>query len=357
VLRCVPVAPVIRTLIALALALPLTTLVLTPPLAKAAGSGTVECLLPNPDTGECDLEVWGEPGTDGNYELELTSAGGNARWCYRTPPRTVADGEEGPEWVECNGGEKGWYSQRFDCYFTNNERHVGWVDPLSPLVEYPDAETMAPDPAVEPGDEGQVYLAQCYFEHYNTGAGWFAYAYWFLPDGISIETTPDPTIDLIVEAHNNLQLRAATVGTAPPEGSAGLVRLPVWLWNTTDEHNWGERSASASAAGVTVFADARADQIIWDMGDGGEPVVCDEGQQFTPEQDPNRPPCGYRYHSPSRGEPGGVYTVTATTVWQITWWVEGGPMDGETHTITLQPETGTTVRINELQVLVGRSPL
>ncbi len=324
-------------------------------LAQPDAGAKLECLLLNPDSGKCDLEAWGASGTDGTYQLELASGGGGSRWCYRTPPHTIADGEEGPEWVECNGGEKGWYSQRFDCYF--NAARASHLQPGHQDVVYPDAEVMAPDPEPELGDDGRVYLAQCYFEHYDTGAGWFAYAYWFLPDGISIDATPDPTVDLIVEAHNNLQLRAATVGTAPPEGSTGLVRLPVWLWNATDEHNWGERSGSARAAGVTVFADARADQIIWDMGDGGDPVVCDEGQQFTPDQDPDRPPCGYRYHSPSRGEPGGVYTVTATTIWQITWWVEGGPMDGETHTITLQPETSTTVRINELQVLVGRSPL
>lgn len=40
------------------------------------------------------------------------------------------------------------------------------------------------------------------------------------------------------------------------------------------------------------------------------------------------------------------------TTWEVTWSVAGGPSDGLGGTVTLTPQSQTTLRVNEVQVLV-----
>ncbi|MCA1224045.1 hypothetical protein LCE31_38050 [Streptomyces sp. 8L] len=70
---------------------------------------------------------------------------------------------------------------------------------------------------------------------------------------------------------------------------------------------------------------ARVARVVWDMGDGGQPVT------FTAPGTPydasyglkTFPDCGYRYTRPSTTAPGDRYSVTARATWDITWTVAG----------------------------------
>jgi len=303
--------------------------------------------LTDPQTGRCYLEAYWTQPDGGAVVLEMASGGSERLQRCPRPRRTVADGGRGPAVVDCYGGRLlGWYSYRYDCYFLDvTDRFLG---------SYPDDAVYLE--GTEPGGDGYLYRVRCFFEHYNVPYGWlgeevFYYVLPSPPDGY--EGTPDPTADLVVQAFNELGLRGPEIGTAPPETGAALVGMPVWLWTEITEQTWGEPEASASAGGVTVTARAQARRIDWHMGDGHDPVTCDAGRPWQPGDDPRDPPCGYTYTRPSRHLPGGRYEITGVTTWDVTWSVSGGPSDGRGGTVTLTPQSRTTLRVNEVQVLVA----
>lgn len=274
--------------------------------------------------------------------VELATGGGGTLDQCRRPQRAIFDASVGPEFVGCNGGPLGWYSQRYDCYFNADNPGARAKDPADEDVVYPDG--------VGRGDDGTVYTAYCFLKHYTTEAGWIGFEYWFLPPSEEPGPTEDPTVGLIVEALDQLLLRGPTIGTAPPAQGAALVRLPVWLWNETDDRNWGTRTAQASAAGITAQASAVATEIIWDMGDGS-PVECDEGVAWARGMDTLNPPCGHTYLRSSRDQPDGRYAITAVTSWEVEWSVNGP--SAASGTVTLHPESTTTLQVDEVQVLTG----
>jgi hypothetical protein len=61
--------------------------------------------------------------------------------------------------------------------------------------------------------------------------------------------------------------------------------------------------------------------------------------------DPNAesPTCGHTYTRPSRGEPGGVFELSATVTWEITW--SGGGTSGTVDPLTTS--AGTQVVVTE----------
>jgi len=75
-------------------------------------------------------------------------------------------------------------------------------------------------------------------------------------------------------------------------------------------------------------------------------------QPLVTRQRPSQPPCGHTYTTASRHLPDGRYEITGITTWEVTWSVTGGPSDGLGGTVTLNPQSQTTLRINEVQVLV-----
>ena len=144
-----------------------------------------------------------------------------------------------------------------------------------------------------------------------------------------------------------LELGVVAVGALPGDRH-GLVGLPVWLWTDQNELTWGPIPVSKTDGGITVNVEADAQYVVWDMGDG-HVVRCDNpGTSFSGGAT-DSPTCGYRYLAPSRNEPGGVYTVTATTHWLVTWTANTG--DGGTLSTDV-PET-TTIMIDELEVVTS----
>jgi hypothetical protein len=301
---------------------------------------------------ELTVSLTGDPPT---VSASVSGGGGGVQvWCDRgshyNPDPELAQLRQ----VPCQHGQYGWYSQAYDCYFTATK-----IPPDAGDVIFPGGTTS--------DDTGTVYAAMCYtpshpdiptdnYCFYCVPPGWNLPAQLvFLtsqPDGY--EGTPDPVPDLLVSAIEEMALRGPTIGTAPPAGQgAGLVRLPVWLWNEVSDNNWGTVSDTAGPiAGISVVAQAEATGIDWDMGDGGA-VQCDEGVAWRAGTSVFDPPCGHAYARASRHQPGGVYEISATTTWLLQWQTQGLPEQrgGE---FELQATSTTTLQIDEIQVVTSR---
>jgi hypothetical protein len=334
-------------------------LVLTAWVATAspvAAQASVVCAERDEATEACLLQLTvnlhGDPPT-----VAVSVAGGSGgyrvhcdRGAHYNPDPQRAQLRE----VPCNHTEYGWYSQTYDCYFMVADR----VFPEAPGVILPDG--------YQPGDPGAVYRAMCYtVSHPDIPADnycfncvppdWFGEPqYVFLasePDGYG--GTADPVPELLVSAIEEMALQGPAIGTAPPAGQgAGLVRLPVWLWNDVSGNNWGTQSQTAGPiAGISVVARARATDIEWAMGDGSV-VRCDEGVAWRQGMSVLDPPCGHAYSRASRDRPGGTYRISATTTWALAWWTEGLPAQrgGE---FVLRATSTTNLRIDEVQVVTG----
>lgn len=171
----------------------------------------------------------------------------------------------------------------------------------------------------------------------------------WIPDADAPTLTPE---QLARRAEASLRLLPADIQIAPDPAGSGLVGLPVWMWTSTDANTatsatWGVLTASDSDVGLTVTIEARAVSIVWSMGDGRTVTCRNPGTPYEARfGNAPSPTCGHVYATPSRGQPGGVYPVTATTTWQISW--SGG---GESGSYTRLRQSETTVRIGELQVV------
>jgi hypothetical protein len=131
---------------------------------------------------------------------------------------------------------------------------------------------------------------------------------------------------------------------APP---AQVVYVPTWLW--VNSGSWRERSATASAGGLSVTATAEPTQVKWSTGDGATEVCHGPGTPWKPGTDPSKqsPTCGHTYTVASRP----TYALGATVTWDITW--SGGGESGTLPALTTTAET--TLRVVESSALNTRS--
>jgi hypothetical protein len=86
----------------------------------------------------------------------------------------------------------------------------------------------------------------------------------------------------------------------------------------------------------------------------GHAVVCHDrggayiGTPYEPSYEGRQSPdCGHSYTTSSRNQPGGRYTITATTTWQVTW--TAGASRG---VFLVTRASQATPKIDELQVVV-----
>lgn len=173
------------------------------------------------------------------------------------------------------------------------------------------------------------------------------------PPKVWIEEPPTTWVnpgELAARAVAAMDLEPIGIGIVPEPGQnrMGLIGLPVWMWVANPTPNtYGPITRSASEAGVTVTASASVVEVVWDMGDGSEPISCGTG---TPYADhfgkKDSPTCGHRYQLTSADQPAGAYTVTASSYWVVEW--AGGGMTG-----TMEFDLASTedVRVGEAQVL------
>ncbi len=120
----------------------------------------------------------------------------------------------------------------------------------------------------------------------------------------------DPAV-LAQEAKRRLPVPTPTITMTPPPGKV-LVNDNTFL--SIDPSQWGQRTASASAAGVTSTVVGVPEKVVWSMGDGQQVVCTGPGTPYSPaiDFDAQQPDCGYVYKRSSAGYPNDAVTVTAT---------------------------------------------
>jgi hypothetical protein len=233
----------------------------------------------------------------------------------------------------CYDGGRGWWSTSLNnCY-------VSFLNPQPP-AGHPDWD------GHDPG-EGAVYVAYC--PTGPNGSERFTRETLFLTEAPELPSVSQ----LAQQAMESLPLGDPDIGIAPNPDGVGLVGLPVWMWTDNTDATWGPVSVSVPGPGITVTAQGQGTQIEWSMGDGTT-VVC-EGPGTPYEArfgDQHSPTCGHVYTEPSRSQPDGRYTVTATTTWHVEWWVEPRGSGAEDEDF-FSRVSSTTVRINELQVVTS----
>jgi len=159
---------------------------------------------------------------------------------------------------------------------------------------------------------------------------------------------------LAARAVDRMGLTGPTIHTSAsltPGGSA-TVFIPLWMWTDVTPTTWGPNTLTAVGTGLSVTARAKVSKIVWAMGDvhGEQPqgkVTCTQpGTPYTTAFGVRRSPdCGYVYGLPSSVRPGGSFRITATSYWDIDWWVVGGGMTG----------TDTAVRTSTINITVVES--
>ncbi|QSB14286.1 hypothetical protein JQS43_22710 [Natronosporangium hydrolyticum] len=186
-------------------------------------------------------------------------------------------------------------------------------------------------------------------------------AQWQPADLVVVAAPPDDLggeesriLELWVEAVNALEMHGPAITTAPPQGTRGLVNLPVWFWTEEHEHRWPEElHAAAEAPELGERVDVYAEPLFmeWDMGDGNVRRCDGPGEAWQSGMDLLNPAheCHHTYRRTSRDEPGGVYEIVAITTWRV-WWDINGSFDSE-----LEIQVGTTgeLQVDEIQVLTS----
>ena len=169
-----------------------------------------------------------------------------------------------------------------------------------------------------------------------------------VPPGLKVLTPGAAAAQLIA----TFQLRGIDIGMAPqvnPEWGhrRSYVGIPIWLWvNNPEPLTWGPYEETATLGGQTITATAKVSGIRWNMGDG-QTVTCGSvGTAYTVGYGvTDSPTCGHRYQRTSQSQPGDRYTVTATSMWAVTW----TSASGASGTVNVEVQSDVQLEINELQ--------
>jgi hypothetical protein len=128
---------------------------------------------------------------------------------------------------------------------------------------------------------------------------------------------PDPVV-LARSAESRLGLGSPVIQASPAVGLDQLVNVPTWLWLAGP---WAAVRATAAVPGERVTATAVPQRVTWHMGDGSVVTCHGPGTPYQLSDDPASPSptCGHTYTRSSAAAPGGIFTVTATITWDVTW--------------------------------------
>lgn len=150
---------------------------------------------------------------------------------------------------------------------------------------------------------------------------------------------------LVREASTTLQLPlgAPQIGPNPANNEWNMIPVgyPIWLW-TSDPTT---ADASTTRNGIALQLTARRDRVTFTMGDGTT-IRCATTTPYASSTKPMTasPTCGHTYQRK------GLYTISATTTWTVTW-----NALGMTGTLPVTRTTNTTLDVGELvSVLVAR---
>jgi hypothetical protein len=290
-------------------------------LAAGAAAPDDPCEKKDESSGKCSVKTPGDPPKTDPVIDPGTPGGGD-----KTTPR------------------KCWYSgQKIPC---SDPQSGVWLDSAQCYVSRTDPQPPKSDPVWGGHTDGAIYLC------FNPWQGAPS------PDPVGAGTLiwlPEPPIsvdpeELARRAIDSMGLRAIEVGLSVKDlpGRMIYVGAPVWMWTANPSaETLGPNTASASAGGITVTAEARVESIDWSMGDGATVKCVGEHRArgtiykraFGVVESPT---CGYRYEQPTAST-----TITATSHWVIDWY--GG---GASGTVTMDLERSTNRPVGEVQVLV-----
>jgi hypothetical protein len=164
-----------------------------------------------------------------------------------------------------------------------------------------------------------------------------------------------PPVDPAVLARRAIeQLNLTRPSIRVSAASHGYVGVPIWLWIDGGVANIGPVSATAAVGAASVTATARLVSTQWSMGPPGATVRCNGPGTPWRGQPGASPDCGYVYSQrslPDRTNGTGVWPVTVTAVWQVTWtgFSGGAPVVGVQG---LELTATRALPVGELQVLV-----
>jgi len=146
-------------------------------------------------------------------------------------------------------------------------------------------------------------------------------------------------------------------------GLTWWVGAPMWLWvDTTDDLQWGTHTITATEGGLTITATVTAGKAVFDPGDGGDPVTCNNAGTFR-GWDPNdrlshHSPsgCEYTYLETNKMEDmNSRFEVSATVVWDVEWSTTDGQYG--TFTVETHSETTASIHVGELHVRQVPNPV
>lgn len=173
-----------------------------------------------------------------------------------------------------------------------------------------------------------------------------------LPDGQPAAPAVLPEI-LAQQAVEQLSLPAPVLHTSGVD--RGFVGVPMWLWIDDGAAYTSPISATATAGAASVTATAQFSEVEWAMGPPGAIFRCaGPGTPWTGQEGAS-PDCGYTYQQrslPDRTAGAGRWTITATSVWTVTWsgTSGGAPVVGEQ---VVRVPNRTTLAVSDVHVLVG----
>lgn len=157
---------------------------------------------------------------------------------------------------------------------------------------------------------------------------------------------PDPGVvarDLAEEAFAQLRV-TPPVARSNPAGGIAVINIPTWLW----VDDWVPLRSAASAAGVTATVTATPVGVVWDPGDGSDPLSCGgPGVAY----DVSRPAvgqstdCSFTYTRAA-----GRFTITATQRWHVTYTATNG-QSGDLGEVT--STAALPIDVRELVTSIG----
>lgn len=158
----------------------------------------------------------------------------------------------------------------------------------------------------------------------------------------------DPEV-LAEQAVSQLDVAAPVIELSPRAEINQVTQLATWMWVT----NWEPDSATVSVPGVSATVTATPRSVTWDMGNGDQ-VVCDgpgAPYDFERRAEEQSTDCSYTYRHSSTTQLGGVYQVSATMSYDVSWSAAGAAGGG---TLPAVAQTSTLpVRVIEIQVVEG----
>jgi hypothetical protein len=131
-----------------------------------------------------------------------------------------------------------------------------------------------------------------------------------------------------------------------------FVQTPTFFWVDESPGQWGDVSATASVAGLSLTVTAAPEQLVVTTGDGKTVQCAGAPAPFPDGADPTTfAGCSHVYrHSSAMAPNGETYPVTVAIVWHATWDASNG-QSGDLGTLTTTSAT-RDLAVAEIQAVV-----